>query len=154
MAISAVGMTRQPFLEPFPDRFPLVSSFPLPTGTTDITRPVPPIEATEEPTPVVLPFEPNYVSRSSADMRRRYGQAGQLGLEGMSAQGQPLFPAVTKLYNPKGAPTAPLLTTQWFDARISFEPFYVHQFSMTLYAFISKMPVTLGERRQQIDIMA
>ncbi len=151
MAISAAGMIRQPFLEPFPDRFPLVSSFPLPTGTSDIQRPVPPIDAPEEPTSVVLPFEPNYVQRPTSEMRRRYGQAS---LDGVSDRGQPLFPAVTKLYNPKGAPTAPLMTTQWFDARISFEPFYVHQFSMTLYAFVSKMPLTLAERRQQIDIMA
>ena len=63
-------MLRQPFLEPFPDRFPLVSSFPLPTGTSDIQRPVPPIEATEEPTSVVLPFEPNYVERSGAEIVR------------------------------------------------------------------------------------
>ena len=57
------------------------------------------------------------------------------------------------VYNPRGAPSdgAPALSR--LQARISFEPLYLHQFASTLYACVSFMPWTLSERRARVDLM-
>ena len=72
MAISSVGMMRQPFLDSIPDRIPVAQAFPLPSGTSDSQRPILPIEEVSAPDRVVLPFEPTYLQRN-AEIRRRYG---------------------------------------------------------------------------------
>ncbi len=150
MTISSVGMMRQPFLDSIPDRIPVAQAFPLPSGTSDSQRPILPIEEVSAPDRVVLPFEPTYLQRN-AEIRRRYGTPNH---EGIGSESRAAFAPVTQLYNPHGTPTAAVTTQQWFDQRVSFEPFYVHQFSMTLYAFVSRMPLTLSERKVQFDIMA
>ena len=57
------------------------------------------------------------------------------------------------IYNPRGAPSDGVPALSRLQARISFEPLYLHQFASTLYACVSFMPWTLSERRARVDLM-
>jgi hypothetical protein len=57
------------------------------------------------------------------------------------------------IYNPRGAPSDGVPALSRLQARISFEPLYLHQFASTLYACVSFMPWTLYERRARVDLM-
>jgi hypothetical protein len=57
------------------------------------------------------------------------------------------------IYNPRGAPSDAAPALSRLQARISFEPLYMHQYASTLYACVSFMPWTLSERRARVDLM-
>ncbi len=58
------------------------------------------------------------------------------------------------LYNPRGAPSDAVPALARLDARISFEPLYLHHQATTRYAFVSAMPLTLPDRRRNFEIFA
>lgn len=74
----------------------------------------------------------------------RYGQTGDA-----RSWDQP-----RPIYNPRGAPSDASPALSRLEARISFEPVYMHQYASTLYALVSCMPWTLAERRTRFDILA
>ena len=57
------------------------------------------------------------------------------------------------IYNPRGAPSDGVPALSRLEARISFEPLFMHQYASTLYACVSFMPWTLFERRARVDLM-
>jgi len=58
------------------------------------------------------------------------------------------------IYNPRGAPTDATPALSRLDARIAFEPLYMHQYASTRYALVSFMPWAFSERRTKLDILA
>ncbi len=58
------------------------------------------------------------------------------------------------IYNPRGAPSDGVPALSRLQARISFEPLYVHQYAATRYAMVSFMPWNFAERRAKIDLLA
>jgi hypothetical protein len=60
----------------------------------------------------------------------------------------------TTLYNPRGAPSDAVPALARLDARVSYEPLYLHHFATTRYAFVSAMPVSVSDRRRSFEIYA
>lgn len=58
------------------------------------------------------------------------------------------------IYNPRGAPSDATPALSRLEARVAFEPLYVHQYASTRYALVSYMPWNLSERRTRFDILA
>lgn len=58
------------------------------------------------------------------------------------------------VYNPRGAPSDATPALSRLEARVAFEPQYVHQYASTRYALVSYMPWTWAERRTRFDILA
>lgn len=57
------------------------------------------------------------------------------------------------IYNPRGAPSDAVPALSRIEARISFEPLYMHNYASTRYACVSFLPWTLAERRARVDLM-
>lgn len=57
------------------------------------------------------------------------------------------------IYNPRGAPADAVPALSRLEARISFEPLYMHNYASTLYACVSFLPWNLAERRARVDLM-
>ncbi len=82
------------------------------------------------------------------DTRAAYpARPGQFGDSRSWDQPRPIF-------NPRGAPSDATPALSRLEARISFEPVYMHQYASTVYALVSYMPATLAERRARFDILA
>lgn len=58
------------------------------------------------------------------------------------------------LYAPKGVPSEAVPAQARLDARIAMEPVYVHHYAASRYAFVSRMPLTLAERRSMGEVLA
>lgn len=58
------------------------------------------------------------------------------------------------LYAPKGVPLEAVPAQARLDARIAMEPVYVHHYAASRYAFVSRMPQTLTERRALGEVLA
>ncbi|MBU3730100.1 MAG: hypothetical protein FGM26_00975 [Beijerinckiaceae bacterium] len=58
------------------------------------------------------------------------------------------------LYAPKGVPLEAVPAQARLDARIAMEPVYVHHYAASRYAFVSRMPMTLTERRALGEVLA
>ena len=58
------------------------------------------------------------------------------------------------LYGPKGVPSEAVPAQARLDARIAMEPVYVHHYAASRYAFVSRMPLTLAERREMGEVLA
>jgi len=58
------------------------------------------------------------------------------------------------LYNPRGAPSDAVPALARLDARISYEPLYLHHHATTRYAFVSAMPISVPDRRRSFEIYA
>ena len=58
------------------------------------------------------------------------------------------------IYNPRGAPSDATPALSRLEARIAFEPLYMHQYASTRYALVSYLPWTLADRRTRFDILA
>lgn len=58
------------------------------------------------------------------------------------------------LYAPKGVPSEAVPALARLDARIAMEPVYVHHYAASRYAFVSRMPLTLTERRAMGEVLA
>lgn len=88
------------------------------------------------------------VDAPRTDARSAYPtRPGQFGDARSWDQPRPIF-------NPRGAPSDATPALSRLEARISFEPLYLHQYASTLYALVSYMPWTLAERRTRFDILA
>jgi len=57
------------------------------------------------------------------------------------------------IYNPRGAPSDAVPALSRLEARISFEPLYMHNYASTRYACVSFLPWTLAESRARVDLM-
>ena len=57
------------------------------------------------------------------------------------------------IYNPRGAPADAVPALSRLEARISFEPLYMHNYASTRYACVSFLPWTPAERRARVDLM-
>ena len=57
------------------------------------------------------------------------------------------------IYNPRGAPSDAVPSLSRLEARISFEPLYMHNYASTLYACVSFLPWNLAERRARVDLL-
>lgn len=57
------------------------------------------------------------------------------------------------IYNPRGAPADAVPALSRLQARISFEPLYLHQYASTLYACVSFLPWNPFERRARVDLL-
>ena len=57
------------------------------------------------------------------------------------------------IYNPRGAPADAVPALSRLEARISFEPLYMHNYASTRYACVSFLPWTLADRRARVDLM-
>jgi hypothetical protein len=58
------------------------------------------------------------------------------------------------LYAPKGVPSEAVPAQARLDARIAMEPVYVHHYAASRYAFVSRMPMSLAERRTLGEVLA
>lgn len=58
------------------------------------------------------------------------------------------------LYAPKGVPSDAVPAQARLDARIAMEPVYVHHYAASRYAFVSRMPMNLAERRALGEVLA
>lgn len=58
------------------------------------------------------------------------------------------------LYNPRGAPSDAVPALARLDARVAYEPLYLHHHATTRYAFVSAMPVSVPDRRRSFEIYA
>lgn len=57
------------------------------------------------------------------------------------------------IYNPRGAPADAVPALSRLEARISFEPLYLHNYASTRYACVSFLPWTPADRRARVDLM-
>ncbi len=57
------------------------------------------------------------------------------------------------VYNPRGAPADAVPSLSRLEARISFEPLYMHHYASTLYACISFLPWNLAQLRARVDLL-
>jgi hypothetical protein len=90
--------------------------------------------------------EPNELTR--IDARPTYpSRPGQFGDSRSWDQPRPI-------YNPRGAPSDATPALSRLEARIAFEPVFMHQYASTCYALVSFMPTTNAERRTRYDILA
>jgi hypothetical protein len=55
--------------------------------------------------------------------------------------------------NPRGAPSDPTPALSKLEARIACEPVYLYHYASTRYAFVSRLPTSLTDRREQIEFM-
>ena len=58
------------------------------------------------------------------------------------------------LYAPKGVPSEAVPAQARLDARVAMEPVYVHLYAASRYAFVSRMPLTLAEKRAMGEVLA
>ena len=58
------------------------------------------------------------------------------------------------LYAPKGVPSEAVPAQARLEARIAMEPVYVHHYAASRYAFVSRMPLTLSDRRALGEVLA
>ncbi len=58
------------------------------------------------------------------------------------------------LHHPRGAPSDAVPAASRLDARIAFDPVYVHHQAATRYAFVSAMPTSVADRRRQFEVFA
>jgi hypothetical protein len=58
------------------------------------------------------------------------------------------------LYAPKNVPSDAVPALTRLDARIAMEPVYVHHYAASRYAFVSRMPMGLAERRALGEVLA
>ena len=94
----------------------------------------------------VIPFNPDQRRRSPA------GQSSWAGSvpDTISAS----IDAPRLVYNPRMAPSDAVPAMSKLEARIAFEPVFMHHYASTLYTLISRVPNTLGDRRQAFDLFA
>ena len=57
------------------------------------------------------------------------------------------------VYNPRGAPADAVPSLSRLEARISFEPIYMHHYASTLYACVSFLPWNLAQLRARVDLL-
>ena len=57
------------------------------------------------------------------------------------------------IYNPRGAPADAVPSLSRLEARISFEPLYMHHYASTLYACVSFLPWNLAQLRARVDLL-
>ena len=58
------------------------------------------------------------------------------------------------LYAPKGGPPEAVPALARLDARVAMEPVYVYHYAASRYAFVSRMPLTLADRRSMGEVLA
>jgi hypothetical protein len=58
------------------------------------------------------------------------------------------------LYAPRGVPSDAVPAQARLDARIAMEPVYIHHYAASRYAFVSRMPMTMAERRALGEVLA
>ena len=58
------------------------------------------------------------------------------------------------LYAPRGVPSEAVPAQARLDARIAMEPVYINHYAASRYAFVSRMPLTMAERRALGEVLA
>jgi len=114
--------------------------------------------SSDDSDPSETPFSGDTYRSSTEDAWRTGAREGaQQGASGARGPGVPAdaksWAQSRPVYNPRGAPSDGVPALSKLQARISFEPLYLHQFASTLYACVSFMPWTLSERRARVDLM-
>ena len=114
--------------------------------------------SSDDSDPSETPFSGDTYRSSTEDpwrtSSRRNDQPGAWAPRGPGAAADPkTWDQSRPIYNPRGAPSDGVPALSRLQARISFEPLYLHQFASTLYACVSFMPWTLSERRARVDLM-
>jgi hypothetical protein len=119
--------------------------FPL-SARNDLTRPVTSLYASPELDPLTL--SPDTSNQNALIVRMRAQAAQTSSAPSWNA------PDGTLTYsNPRGAPSDPTPALSKLEARIACEPVYLYHYASTRYAFISRLPTSLTDRREQIEFL-